>query len=73
MCLTGVIFVDIDECAYKKAGCAHLCTNKPGSYECECYNGYYMSANKRYCISKFVLNTVEVLKCLSLGIFIKIF
>uniref|UniRef100_A0A914YG22 EGF-like domain-containing protein n=1 Tax=Panagrolaimus superbus TaxID=310955 RepID=A0A914YG22_9BILA len=35
---------DTDECAFD-APCAYKCTNIPGSYQCECPNGYVVGEN----------------------------
>ena len=43
---------DIDECElYKERGglCIGLCVNEPGSYSCQCPDGYRMAADNRTC------------------------
>lgn len=40
-----IIFVDIDECRDKNGGCSQRCINTAGSYQCECYDGYYSTDN----------------------------
>ncbi|KAH1173066.1 thrombomodulin [Mauremys mutica] len=40
--------VDIDEC--EQGYCEQLCTNKPGSYTCQCWEGYSLH-KKHSCIS----------------------
>lgn len=43
---------DVDECEeYKDRGglCVGLCVNEPGSYSCQCPEGYRLSADKRTC------------------------
>ncbi|XP_046864098.1 signal peptide, CUB and EGF-like domain-containing protein 2 isoform X2 [Xenia sp. Carnegie-2017] len=42
---------DIDECHFKNGGCAHLCKNTPGSYECSCRSlQYALHADKHNCV-----------------------
>ena len=44
---------DIDECAKSNGGCAHACTNTPGSYRCTCKEtGYKLHGNKHDCVGK---------------------
>ena len=46
------IFVtDIPECSVDKGGCDHICTEKPGSYECKCNPGYKLGADQHACES----------------------
>ena len=40
---------DIDECSAGDHGCEHTCVNTPGSYYCECDDGYSLRDNKRTC------------------------
>ena len=44
-------YIDINECV-GLSGCAHICTNTNGSYECSCYSGYQISSNSRTCVGK---------------------
>ncbi|XP_064384783.1 multiple epidermal growth factor-like domains protein 6 [Halichondria panicea] len=39
---------DFDECAYG-AYCSHNCTNFPGSYECHCPKGFFLSSDHKQC------------------------
>ncbi|XP_028412073.1 signal peptide, CUB and EGF-like domain-containing protein 2 isoform X2 [Dendronephthya gigantea] len=42
---------DIDECSQNNGGCAQVCSNSPGSYECSCRNaGYRLHLNKHDCV-----------------------
>ena len=43
------IFIDIDECAVDNGGCDHICINKPGSFECQCKEGYALGADGKTC------------------------
>ncbi|XP_019631561.1 PREDICTED: fibrillin-1-like [Branchiostoma belcheri] len=40
---------DIDECATDNGGCAHNCSNVPGSYNCSCRQGYVLKIDKHSC------------------------
>ena len=42
---------DIDECANRSTiDCTQQCINTPGSYECDCYDGYRaITANATQC------------------------
>uniref|UniRef100_A0ABM5FU93 Collagen and calcium-binding EGF domain-containing protein 1 n=1 Tax=Pogona vitticeps TaxID=103695 RepID=A0ABM5FU93_9SAUR len=43
--------LDIDECTTNNASlCPHLCINTPGSYRCECHEGYIREDDGRTCI-----------------------
>lgn len=35
-------YLDIDECALNISGCNQNCSNTEGSYNCICYDGYYL-------------------------------
>ena len=39
---------DIDECSNGN-GCDHICFNLPGSFECECREGYQLETDGRSC------------------------
>ncbi|CAB3988702.1 Signal peptide, CUB and EGF-like domain-containing 3 [Paramuricea clavata] len=42
---------DIDECLQDNGGCAHICTNLRGSYECSCKGlDYRLHADKHECV-----------------------
>lgn len=46
---------DVDECElYKERGglCIGLCVNEPGSYSCQCPDGYRLAADNRTCQGK---------------------
>ena len=42
-------FADIDECAVGNGGCDHICVNKPGSFECQCKDGYELGSDGKTC------------------------
>ena len=43
---------DINECSSNNGGCAHTCTNSPGSFQCSCRTGYTLAGNGRSCNGK---------------------
>ena len=43
------IILDINECTMNNGGCAQLCTNTPGSYQCNCNNGYTLNLDRHNC------------------------
>ena len=47
------ILLDIDECLQNNGGCAHICTNFQGRYECSCKGlDYRLHADKHECVGK---------------------
>ena len=49
ICCLCVWSSDVDECAVENGGCAHICNNNPGSYNCLCYDGYEQDCDGRAC------------------------
>ena len=48
-----MLVLDIDECLNGDNLCEHgQCTNKAGSYECECELGYIPDEDKKSCVGK---------------------
>ena len=45
------IYTDNDECQVDNGGCPQSCNNTPGSYHCQCWNGYKMD-NDSNCTGK---------------------
>ena len=41
--------VDNDECRENNGGCDQICINTPGSYQCLCINGFFLTHDKRTC------------------------
>ncbi|NXO36188.1 MATN4 protein, partial [Locustella ochotensis] len=39
-----------DLCAVEKHACEQICVNTPGSYVCQCYEGYELDANGKSCV-----------------------
>lgn len=46
---------DIDECSFSSYMCQYQCINNPGSYSCECPEGYQLQGN-RLCQGNAVLS-----------------
>ena len=44
--------IDINECESSNGDCAHVCVNQPGSYHCQCKEGYSLSVNAHDCHGK---------------------
>ena len=51
MCVINFYYVvpDIDECALDTDGCEQGCINTPGSFQCDCSEGYLLNANGFTC------------------------
>ncbi|MGI4401074.1 hypothetical protein ACR2V8_26795 [Klebsiella pneumoniae] len=47
--MDDLVCTDIDECTDGTDGCAHVCTNTEGSYECSCNAGYVLAADDHAC------------------------
>ena len=54
-------FIDINECLNNNGGCTHTCVNKPGSYECQCNEGFYTNDSGRNCLGNIVTNIINVI------------
>ena len=50
---------DINECSYSRGGCAQLCNNFPGGYNCSCLQGYALQSDKKSCQGTCVCNSVQ--------------
>ena len=61
---TMSLFEDIGECYVNNGGCEHTCVNTPGSYHCECNEGYRLAADGKSCIREFLLHTCRVNPCI---------
>ena len=42
-------YSDVDECATSNGGCAQLCNNTDGSYECSCGPGFTLNSDGNTC------------------------
>ena len=49
-------YIDVNECTMNNGGCAQSCTNSPGSYYCNCSDGYSLNLDEHSCsgIIKFL-------------------
>ena len=45
----AIAVVDIDECQTDNDGCAQVCENTVGSYQCSCWDGYELSVDNHTC------------------------
>ena len=43
---------DINECSEGTSGCAQVCTNTIGSYNCSCNQGYHLEIDGQTCNGK---------------------
>ena len=44
--------LDVDECESDNGGCAQICINTVGSFECSCAAGYSLSVDNATCEGK---------------------
>ena len=55
---------DFNECMEDNGGCSQICTNSPGSFECECHDGYHFFANSTtHCtgnVSNYKINSIII-------------
>lgn len=49
-------FVAQDLCAVEKHACEQICVNTPGSYVCQCYEGYELDANGKNCVGEYAFS-----------------
>ncbi|CAG5130459.1 unnamed protein product, partial [Candidula unifasciata] len=49
---TTGICEDINECDSHIDGCEHICKNGPGSFRCECHQGYMLAVDRHRCEMK---------------------
>jgi len=40
---------DVNECLTGRHNCSHICSNTYGGFECSCYQGYTLLADKSTC------------------------
>ena len=50
----SVNFTDINECELDTDNCDQLCVNDPGSYHCECYDGYFRDPDSSSCVGQCI-------------------
>ena len=64
MGITHFVLTDINECVNRSTiDCTQQCINTPGSYECDCYDGYRaITANATQCEGTCTSNEVLYIK-----------
>lgn len=45
--------LELDECEFNKHQCEHICVNRIGGYECDCFSGYSLKSDGYTCESKY--------------------
>ena len=55
------MFVDINECGENNGGCEYKCVNIPGSFRCECKNGYTLTEDLKSCTGNTNLYAVNII------------
>ena len=55
--ILSILFEDIGECFLHNGGCEHKCVNTPGSFHCECNQGYRLNADGKSCSREFQHDT----------------
>jgi hypothetical protein len=43
--------VDVNECLTNNGGCAQICNNALGSFDCDCMDGYFLAGDGFSCES----------------------
>lgn len=44
--------IDIDECVVDTDGCEQDCINSPGSFQCDCFEGFLLNEDNITCYGK---------------------
>lgn len=53
--LTKNGFIDVDECAERPCDTSELCVNTPGSFKCQCKNGFKLDSVTNACTGNMSL------------------
>lgn len=53
--VSKLVFLDIDECMLDTNGCDQSCINTPGSFMCNCSEGYILNENGFSCYGESIL------------------
>ena len=53
--LCHIAIVEVDECAQDNGGCSDDCINMPGSYRCDCPNGYKLHTDNKTCLGNNIV------------------
>lgn len=58
---------DIDECRDDPQICGDnaICNNQPGTFRCECEDGYQFGSDGRTCVGTFYFNQKTLDRCIS--------
>lgn len=46
--------IDVDECSVDNGGCEGQCTNRQGSFQCSCSDGFRLASNGKKCIGMYI-------------------
>ena len=60
--LTLLQCLDVDECLSNRGGCAQVCTNTVGSFECSCNPGYSLASAGSQCNGEFTSSMLDDFK-----------
>ena len=72
-----MLAADINECVEGTDGCAQLCFNTEGSFQCGCNSGFSLGSDGRSCVGKLrflisykliILTQFSILRILRIGI-----
>lgn len=55
---------DVNECAVENGGCAQVCTNTEGSFQCSCIAGYALAADNLNCNGMYRISFVSFMNCI---------
>ena len=50
-----VVITDIIECEDANGGCSQECNNEIGSFNCSCFEGYYLLADNSTCNGEYIV------------------
>lgn len=56
------MFLVQDLCETEKHECEHICVNTPGSYVCQCYDGYELEEDGKNCFSMYLFSIALIPK-----------
>lgn len=48
----NLFVLDVNECLRDNGGCEQICNNKPGTFDCRCFDGFYLASDRQTCLSK---------------------
>lgn len=61
MTIASLSLSDIDECSENPQICGShaICNNQPGTFRCECEDGYQFGGDGQTCVGKWCLRTAR--------------